>query len=155
MHIDFFVIPVHGGEDESARLNSLLNSVRVLCVDREFVSDGTNSFWSICVQHQSPGQRPAGIGKKPPVDYKEVLSPEAFAIFARLRELRKSIAAEEAIPPYSIFTNEQLAQMVQRNVQTAAALQEIPGIGEARVSKYGSRFLPLIIAEPRHTNGAA
>lgn len=155
MRIDFFCIPVRGGEEETAALNALLNSVRVLTVDREFVADGANSFWSICVQHQAPSQRSTAQPKKPPVDYKEVLSPEDFAVFARLRDLRKQIAAQDAIPPYSVFTNEQLAQMVQRRVTSASGLKEIEGVGDARVEKFGARFLALLSAGASHTNGAA
>ena len=48
------------------------------------------------------------------------------------------------MPAYAVFTNEQLAEMVQRRVTSAAALREIAGIGEARVEKYGPAFLDLI-----------
>ena len=48
----------------------------------------------------------------PKIDYKEVLNEVDFAVFARLRDLRKVISDKEAIPAYSIFTNEQLAAMV-------------------------------------------
>lgn len=153
MQIEFFIIPVHGSEDETQRLNALLNSVRVLSVDREFVADGSNSFWSICVQHQPPSQRAAAVSKKPPVDYRDVLPPEEFAVFAQLRDLRKHIASEETIPTYSVFTNEQLAQMVQRRVRSVSGLKEIDGIGDARVEKYGKRFLELL-SKDRPMNGA-
>jgi superfamily II DNA helicase RecQ len=73
-----------------------------------------------------------------------VLSEQAFAVFARLRSLRKELAESEGIPAYALFTNEQLAEMVQRRVQTAAALREIAGIGEARIEKYGETFLRLL-----------
>ena len=75
---------------------------------------------------------------------REVLSPEDFAVYVRLRELRKTIAAEEAIPPYSVFTNEQLAAIVTGRVSSKADLGKIAGIGEARLEKYGSRFLSLL-----------
>lgn len=139
MKIDFFHIPTHGGEDEVASLNKLLNSVRVLTVDREFVADGANSFWSICVQHQAASQRAAAPGKKPQVDYREVLSAEEFSVFVRLRELRREIASEEAVPVYSVFTNEQLAQMVQRRVKGSAGLEQIDGVGAALVGKQSVR----------------
>ena len=155
MRIDFFYIPVRGGDEEAAQLNALLNSARVLSIDREFVADGANSFWSICVQHQSASQRTAGQGKKPPVDYRDVLSPDDFVAFARLRDLRKRIAAKDAVPPYSIFTNEQLAQMVQRRISNLSSLKEIDGIGDARAEKYGSAFLDLMQSAGRPEQGVA
>lgn len=155
MRIDFFYIPARGSEEDTAQLNALLSSARVLSVDREFVADGPNSFWSICVQHQSASQRAPGPGKRPPVDYREVLSPEDFAVFARLRELRKQIAAREAVPPYSIFTNEQLAQMVQQRVSNLSGLKAIEGIGDARVAKYGAPFLDLLSVGSHPEPGSA
>lgn len=76
------------------------------------------------------------------------MSDDEFALFARLRELRKKIAEEEAIPPYAIFTNEQLADMVRKKVTTLQAMKEINGIGDAKISKYGQVFLGSMIAGP-------
>jgi superfamily II DNA helicase RecQ len=78
------------------------------------------------------------------VDYREVLSPEEFAVFARLREVRKEIAQSEAVPVYTIFTNEQLAQMVQTKAKTRTALEAIAGVGDARIEKYGARVLEVL-----------
>ena len=43
-----------------------------------------------------------------------------------------------------MFTNEQLAEMVQKRTVSAASLREIAGIGEARVEKYGEAFLAIL-----------
>ena len=45
---------------------------------------------------------------------------------------------------YTIFTNEQLAQMVQTRTTTKAGLEKIAGIGDARSEKYGGRMLELL-----------
>ena len=82
-----------------------------------------------------------GRGK---VDYREVLSPEDFAVFARLRQARKEIAQAEAVPVYTVFTNEQLAQMVQSRATTRAALEKVAGVGDARIGKYGERVLEIL-----------
>jgi superfamily II DNA helicase RecQ len=83
-------------------------------------------------------------GGGPKVDYKEVLSSEDFAVFAKLRDLRKVISEKEAVPAYSIFTNEQLAAMVTGKVDTLAAMGTIPGVGAARIDKYGAAFLAAL-----------
>jgi superfamily II DNA helicase RecQ len=88
------------------------------------------------------GGRPSFARNK--VDYRDVLSPEDFAVFAKLRELRKAIAQGEAVPVYTIFTNEQLAQMVQGRATTKAALEKIAGVGDARIEKYSGRVLELL-----------
>ena len=93
---------------------------------------------SITKTEDSP--KAASKGK---IDYREVLNEQDFAVFARLRTLRKELADGEGIPAYAVFTNEQLAEIVQRRVQSAAALREIAGVGEA-LSKYGEAFLRLL-----------
>jgi superfamily II DNA helicase RecQ len=62
------------------------------------------------------------------------------------------------MPPYALFTNEQLAEMVARRVTTLPALGEIPGIGKARLEKYGSLFVESLqkafAAEPKPADEA-
>lgn len=73
-----------------------------------------------------------------------MLNEQDFAVYAKLRALRKELAEKEGIPAYAVLTNEQMAEMVQRRVQTKAALREIAGIGDARIDKYGESFLQLL-----------
>jgi HRDC domain len=47
-----------------------------------------------------------------------------------LRSLRKELAQTEAVPVYTLFTNEQLAQMVQRRYQSKSDLGQIEGVGD-------------------------
>ncbi len=55
--------------------------------------------------------------------------------------MRKELADDHGVPPYALFTNEQLATMVQQRASSKAALQTIPGIGKSRIEKYGDEFL--------------
>jgi superfamily II DNA helicase RecQ len=87
-------------------------------------------------------------------DYKEILSPDDFAVFAKLRELRKEMAQAEAVPVYTIFTNEQLAQMVQDRCGSKADLEKVAGVGDARIEKYGPRFLGLLQDQWKDSNEA-
>jgi len=77
------------------------------------------------------------------VDYKEILDPVEFALFVKLRELRKECAKKEEIPAYAIFTNEQLAQMAKARPATVTELAKVEGVGESRIEKYGKAFLAL------------
>lgn len=93
---------------------------------------------------------PRAPGAKRPgkLYYREVLNEADFALFARLRALRKDLAEAEGVPAYALFTNEQLAAMVQSGARSPASLLAIDGIGEARVAKYGERFLEVLRATP-------
>jgi superfamily II DNA helicase RecQ len=143
MQLRFFLIPVRAGEEAAGELNRFLAGNRILAIDRQLVQDGANSGWTVCVTYEEgPGR--TSPGRRGKVDFREVLSEPEFAVFARLRALRKELAEAEGVPPYALFTNEQLAEMVQRRVSTPSALREIPGVGEGRVEKYADAFLRLL-----------
>jgi superfamily II DNA helicase RecQ len=145
MSFRFFVIPINQDGEAEAQLNAFLASHKVLSIDRRWVDQGSQSFWSFCIDYLPQGGKGAArIEQRDRVDYKEKLPPEQFRVFAALRELRKEIAQAEAVPVYTIFTNEQLAQMVTSSVTSKAALEKIDGVGEARVAKYGERFVELL-----------
>ena len=77
-----------------------------------------------------------------------MLKPEEFEVFSRLRDRRKAAAENEGVQVYVVLTNEQLAQMVQKKVNSKAGLKEIEGVGDARVEKYGESLLALLAAPP-------
>ncbi len=146
MQLRFFRVPAAGDPESEAELNRFLRSVRPLTVGRQFVADGANSFWSLCVEYlDSPKVRAKQAGRER-VDYKAVLSADEFAAFARLREARKAIAAEEGVPVYAVCTNEQMAELARARPATLAALRKIEGIGTAKVEKYGERLLVAVAA---------
>lgn len=142
MKYKFLVIPARYPEAGEEALNSFCSQHRVSFVEKHLITDGADSYWSICVTWlDGEGALSASNHKKPPVDYKQILDESDFAIFLELRNLRKEIAEQQGVPPYALFTNEQLAAMVQQRINSKAALQAIPGVGKSRVEKYGDFFL--------------
>jgi hypothetical protein len=116
MQIRTFTIPVHSGREAEAELNRFLGAHRIVSVDRDLVQDGANSAWTLCVSYETGegrAQGPAG-GKKAKRDPREVLTPEEFAVYDNLRQLRREMADRDGVPPYSLFTNEQLMEVCQR-----------------------------------------
>jgi superfamily II DNA helicase RecQ len=141
MPFEFIQIPANGQGSAKEELNRLLRGGRIASVKKEFVSNGDDSFWAFCIEFLDGA---LGVDKSrggPKIDYKDVLDEAQFAVFARLRDLRKALSEKEAIPAYSIFTNEQLAAMVTGKADSLAAMGTIPGVGAARVEKYGAAFL--------------
>ena len=77
------------------------------------------------------------------MDYRNVLSESDFEKFRILRECRKILAEEEAVPPYAVFLDEHLASIAQKVEINVAALKSVNGIGEKKIEKYSKRFLEL------------
>ncbi|MBN2008914.1 DNA helicase RecQ [candidate division KSB1 bacterium] len=66
-------------------------------------------------------------------------------LFERLRTLRKRIADEESVPPYVVFPDTTLKEMATYYPSTWAGLRTITGVGEAKLKRYGPRFLKVIV----------
>ncbi len=148
MKIRVFRIPASGGGGaEEEAVNSFLEAERILSIDRQFVQDGANSAWALFISYEPGEGRPPPSRRGRQVDYREVLSAEDFAVYAKLRSLRKTLAGGVGQPLYNLFNNEQLAEMVLRRVVSAQALGGIPGVGAGRVKKYGEDFLTLLRQE--------
>jgi ATP-dependent DNA helicase RecQ len=72
------------------------------------------------------------------------LGREDSALFEQLRALRKHLADEQGLPPYVIFHDATLRQMAQERPATLHDFARIRGIGEAKLSRYGARFIETI-----------
>lgn len=143
MRLHFAHIPAQSPAEAEAELNGFLASHRVTAIDRQLVTTGPTPFWAISVTwledrafvDPKRGDRP---------DYRELLPEAEFTVFARLRAARKAWAERDGVPPYAVFTNEQLAAIAQRRVTSLAALGDIAGVGKAKLDKYGRDVLALV-----------
>jgi len=145
MQYRVFAIPATGSPDLEEELNHFLRSHKVISVQKTVeVIDGAPR-WCFCIEYieggAAPGRSGGSAGRSKRVDYKEVLSEEDFAVYARLREVRKELAAAEAVPVYAVCTNEQLAAIATNRPCSLADLKEIEGLGEAKAAKYGEGLL--------------
>jgi len=153
MQFRFFAIPALDAAGAEEELNRFLRSHRILAVDRRLVEGADAPLWALCVQYLDRVAGTAGgeVRLREKVDFREVLNQADFAVFSKLRELRKAIAEKEGLPPYALFTNEQLAAMVTRKAVTLAAIGQIEGVGAARLEKYGEAFLKVLQTVSGHT----
>ena len=61
--------------------------------------------------------------------------------FERLRSLRKLIAQREEVPPYVIFPDSTLREMVRLKPLDNQSMLSVKGVGEVKLAKYGSEFI--------------
>jgi ATP-dependent DNA helicase RecQ len=73
-----------------------------------------------------------------------VLDGADAQLFAALKSLRSSIAREEKVPGYVVFSDRTLAEMAARKPRSTASLLDVRGVGQAKLDKYGERFLAAI-----------
>ena len=147
MKIRIFTIPIWDDGRAVEDVNNFLAQHRVNKIEQQFVADGQNSQWTFCISYDdSKGSKktPISANNREKIDYRDALSPDDFAIYVKLRTLRKKLAEEEGKPYFTVFTNEQLAEMVRRRVMTSSAMREIDGIGDARIEKYAPAFLEIL-----------
>ena len=66
------------------------------------------------------------------------------ALLSMLRGLRSDIAKEKEVPPYVIFQDVSLEDMATFCPTTLEELQNVRGVGEGKVLRYGKKFCKLI-----------
>lgn len=65
-------------------------------------------------------------------------------LFAKLRKLRKSIADEDGLPPYVVFSDATLIDMAEILPTSYGEMLAVNGVGERKLEKYADPFLDLI-----------
>ena len=93
-----------------------------------------------------PAAAPAAPVAAVPLGAPVAAAPSAAddGLFSRLSGLRRALADAEQVPPYVVFQNKALHEMAQRLPQDMEALAQIPGVGQAKLEKYGAAFLAVI-----------
>ena len=65
-------------------------------------------------------------------------------LFNKLKQLRLEFAKAENMPPYIIFHDKTLTEMVIKKPSTMEDMKDITGVGERKLQKYGEAFLKAI-----------
>ena len=66
------------------------------------------------------------------------------SLFEALREVRRGLAREAAIPPYLIFSDKTLEEMAAAAPKQERELARISGVGEVKLQRFGDHFLQAI-----------
>lgn len=66
------------------------------------------------------------------------------ALFAALRQKRLEIARAQSVPPYVIFHDKTLIELAAARPASRSEMSEVPGVGEAKLDRYGPAFLSVI-----------
>jgi ATP-dependent DNA helicase RecQ len=120
-----------------------------LADDARAVLRGERAVWlrhDAAPKKTAGGERTARRGRS--VD--GVLSdPADRDLFEALRQRRLELARERGVPPYVIFHDRTLVEMVLRRPVSTVAMAAVPGVGGHKLEHYGDAFVAVIAAAPR------
>ena len=140
-----FLLPLHSDSAEQEELNRFLRSHRIVQTRKELVVSEDVSYWTILVEYLDSAEKSTGEQQiRSKIDYKEILNAADFALFSKLREIRKKLAEENGLPVYAVCTNEQLAEIAKRKPKNLAECMQIDGIGQGKAEKYVPALLECI-----------
>ncbi len=72
------------------------------------------------------------------------MDAEAHALWERLRTCRRELAQAQGVPPYVIFNDATLREMVTYRPRDAEELGRISGVGVVKLERYGTDFLSVL-----------
>ena len=92
-----------------------------------------------------PAQGPAHAGALVPSESgAEGAPPWDEKLWEALRERRLELAREQGVPPYVVFHDSSLREMVERRPQTPEEFAQITGVGDTKLERYGAAFLKVM-----------
>ncbi len=91
------------------------------------------------VVKKAPARAPGGRASAP---VRDQITDQAG--WDALRACRKALADKQGVPPYVIFHDTTLFDMLERRPRTLDELAEVSGVGAAKLEKYGEVFLETI-----------
>ena len=92
------------------------------------------------------GRRKSEVAKSRVADSSDelVMGAAEERLLAALKTVRTTIAREEQVPAYIVFSDRTLAELAVRRPRSLNALQNVRGVGPMKLEKYGRRFLDAI-----------
>ncbi len=74
----------------------------------------------------------------------ELSSDEEKELFSKLKALRLEIAKSQNLPPYIVFHDKTLIEMIKINPKSLDEMSKISGVGEVKMKRYGEKFFAVL-----------
>ena len=109
---------------------------------------GRASAQLVVIHREEASEVKRGRKRKPSIPVQELPlglpHTESEELFEALRQLRKRLADQEALPAYIVLSDKVLHLLSTSRPTTLEAFGNISGIGEYKKKKYGKEFIELI-----------
>ncbi len=87
---------------------------------------------------------PRGGGRRRSAAAGGTIPDEYKALFEALRARRLELARAQSVPPYVILHDSTLLEIARAQPRTLPAMAGLPGIGAAKLERYGEHFLAVV-----------
>ena len=71
-------------------------------------------------------------------------SPVDESLWQALRECRRQLAQAKGVPPYLIFHDKTLKEMIRRRPENLREMAGVSGVGAHKLKTYGEEFLKIL-----------
>ena len=116
-------------------LNNFVRNKKGVYYKAELIKTGKHYYWSVFLYYEEE------ISEKPELAFKYDYEK---AMYIELKKWRNVRAEKEGIPPYIIFTNKQLKEIVIARCKTKESLKNIEGIGDIKSKNYGDETIEIV-----------
>ena len=110
---------------------------------RDFLQRRDNLTLQRPVRPDAPARVRSGRGRTSPRGM-EVALEYSHDLYERLRTLRRGLAGKMGVPVFVVFGDTSLQHMAHAMPQSVESFAAIPGVGQAKLSKYGEVFIEVI-----------
>ena len=86
---------------------------------------------------------------------KPVIAEADLELWEQLRALRKRLAEAQGVPPYVVFADSTLVDMLRQRPANLQDMSLVSGIGAHKLERYGADFLQVMLADGDLAAGAA
>ncbi len=124
-------------------MNEFLDSVEVKLTSTNFVTTGTNDYWSAVVFYDLKTKTEKSKEDKSTF---EDLSEYEKEIFSALKQWRNDLAKDLGWSAFRICHNAHLLAIAEAKPQSIVELIQVKGFGEVRTEKYGEAILAVLNA---------
>lgn len=86
----------------------------------------------------------ASRGSSGPSQASQLVRGDERPLWEALRTLRRKLAEEHSVPPYVIFPDATLLEMLRSQPQSLADMARVSGVGARKLERYGQAFLDVL-----------
>ena len=108
--------------------------VSLTVIDRDVVAPG--------LSNRAPRTRPLFVEDERPEVTRSAIDDRE--LYEALKLLRRQIADRQGMPPYVVFSDRVLEEMMRRCPLSVDEFSEVPGVGDYKRRKYGKEFVKVI-----------